>query len=98
MMGACEKAGTPFPKFDCEQTGLWTVFRFPGQTPVETPVKTPEKILAVLQQHPEMSLAEVAQEIGRSLRAVERACAVLVKDGRLRYIGPKKNGHWEVLK
>lgn len=44
-----------------------------------------------------MTLAEVADEIGKSRRAVERATAKLVGDGRLRYVGPRKSGHWETL-
>jgi ATP-dependent DNA helicase RecG len=44
-----------------------------------------------------MTLAEVAEEIGKSLRAVERATAKLADDGRIRYVGPRKGGHWEIL-
>jgi ATP-dependent DNA helicase RecG len=67
-----------------------------SKTSGRTPVKTPDLILQVLRAHPEMTLAEVAQAIGKSLRAVERAAARLVKAGRLRFVGPKKGGHWEL--
>jgi ATP-dependent DNA helicase RecG len=50
----------------------------------------------MLDENPEMTLAEVASKIGKSLRAVERASSKLVKAGRLRFVGPKKGGHWEV--
>ena len=66
------------------------------KTPVETPVETPDQILQMLDEKPEMTLAEVASKIGKSLRAVERASSKLVKAGRLRFVGPKKGGHWEV--
>ncbi len=66
------------------------------ETQVETQVKTPDQILRMLDEKPEMTLAEVAQKIGKSLSAVERASSKLVKAGRLRYVGPKKGGHWEV--
>ena len=71
-----------------------------GRTPVEpteTPVKTPDRILGLLRENPHMSLAEVAEEIGRSLRAVERAVTKLAGEGRLRYVGPRKKGRWEIL-
>ena len=68
------------------------------KTAVKTAVKTPAKILALLEANPSMTLAEVAAEVGRSLRAVELASSKLVKAGRLRYVGPQKGGHWEVLK
>lgn len=34
--------------------------------------------------------------IGKSLSAVKRASAKLVREGRLRYVGPRKGGHWEI--
>ncbi len=75
-----------------------TLVRTPVQTPVETLVKTPEKILAALKARPNLTLAELASSIGKSLSAVERATARLVKEDKLRFVGPKKGGHWEVLK
>jgi len=67
------------------------------KTPVETLVKTPDLILQFLGESPEMTLAEVAERIGKSVSAVERASAKLVNSGRLKYVGPKKGGHWEVV-
>jgi len=73
------------------------------ETPVETlvetktPVKTPDRIIHVLAESPEMTLAEVSEAIGKSLSAVERATAKLVTEGRLRHVGSKKSGRWEVL-
>jgi len=69
----------------------------PQKTPVKTPVKTPEKILRFLAAKPYMTLSEVAAEIQKSLSAVERASSKLVKEGRMKYVGPQKGGHWEVL-
>jgi len=43
-----------------------------------------------------MTLAEVAARMGKSLSAVQRASAKLVKDGKLKYVGPQKGGRWEV--
>ena len=48
--------------------------------------------------NPSMTLAEVDAGIEKSLCAVELASSKLVKEGRLRYVGPQKGGHWEVLK
>ena len=67
------------------------------KTPVKTPVKTPELVLMTLQENPYMTLAEVAEAIGKSVSAVERASAKLVKAGKLKYVGPQKGGHWEVI-
>lgn len=69
----------------------------PVKTPVERRERTPEQVLAVLRRQPELTLAEVSHVIDRSLRTVERAVAKLQAEGKLRYLGPKKSGHWEVL-
>ena len=77
----------------------------PVETPVEAPVearvktrvKTPERILEALGARPDLTLAELATAIGMSVRAVERATAKLVKAEKLRFIGAKKAGRWDVL-
>jgi len=67
-----------------------------AEASVETSVKTPARILALLRQQPELTLAQVAQAIGKTTRTVERAAAHLQQQGKLRFIGPRKGGHWEV--
>ncbi|MFQ1821861.1 winged helix-turn-helix domain-containing protein [Aeromonas veronii] len=51
----------------------------------------------VLRLEPHLTLAEVAERIGKSARTVERSASALVKEGRLRFVGPRKSGRWEVL-
>jgi ATP-dependent DNA helicase RecG len=100
----CEAAGVPVPEYRTDASGLMIKFhtqvtltgKTPVETSVETPVETPYQILRMLDEKPEMTLAEVASKIGKSVRAVERASSKLVKAGRLRFVGPKKGGHWEV--
>jgi ATP-dependent DNA helicase RecG len=62
----------------------------------KTPVKTPVKILRLLKEKPDLCLPELAALIGKSVSAVERASAKLVKAAKLRRIGPAKGGRWEV--
>lgn len=99
---ACQMARLPSPEIRLESSGIWIVFRFlPAvkvETRVETRAKTPEQILEVLSSNPTLTLAEVAGTIGKSTSAVERAAAKLSEEGRLRFVGPKKGGHWEVIK
>ena len=68
------------------------------ETPVEMSVEVPARVLAVLASNPAMTLANVAVVVGKSTRTVERAAANLVSQGRLRFVGPRKGGRWEVLK
>ncbi len=109
IYAACREAGAPEPEIEYEQTGLWMKFFFApelveqnakaegvSETPVETRAKTPDLVLAALAATPEQTLAQVALSIGKSLSAVERVAAKLVKEHKLRFIGPKKGGRWEV--
>jgi Fic family protein len=66
------------------------------ETQVKARVKTPDLILEMLAKQPELTLAEVAQAIGRSTSAVERAVAKLKQHNKLSYHGPKKGGVWRV--
>ena len=68
-----------------------------SETPVKTPVKISDMIIHLLRNNPNLALTDVSASIGKSLRAVERANSKLVKSGVLRYVGPKKGGHWEVI-
>ena len=68
------------------------------ETQVETRVETPDRIIELLRAHPHLTLVEVAARIGKSVSAVERATAKLTSEGRLRRVGPRKDGHWQVPK
>ncbi len=107
MVGSCLDAGLAAPLMQLEDGGLWVTFEFASapektsvetsvETSVKTSVKTPVEILRLLSATPSMTLAEVAAEIGKTPRAIELAAAKLVKEGRLKYVGPQKGGHWEV--
>jgi ATP-dependent DNA helicase RecG len=56
-----------------------------------------ERILEILAQQPRMTAPELAEIIGISKRKIEQNVASLKKSGRLRRIGPRKTGHWEVV-
>lgn len=64
---------------------------------VEMRVKTPDLILQQLSANPSMTLAEVAKQIGKSVTTIERAVSKLKKQGRIVFIGPKKDGYWQVI-
>ena len=69
----------------------------------ETPVpyeklkKREESILSILKESPDISLQEVADKIGRSLRTVKIAVKSLQEQGRLERVGGKKKGSWKVI-
>ncbi len=67
------------------------------QGSLESSGKTDTCILVLLGSHPDMTLEEVAAELGITVRAVEKQVSKLRQVGRLRRIGPAKGGHWEVV-
>ncbi len=60
--------------------------------------KTPEQIIALLSVHPQWALSDVAQSLGKSISAIERAAAKLKLQGRLQRVGTRKGGYWLVIK
>ena len=61
-------------------------------------VETPQLILRTLAENPSMTLIELAEKIKKSVSTVERVSTRPVKEGKLRRVGPRKGGHWQVLK
>ena len=82
---------------DFGKKGDKTPVKTPVETRVKPRVKTPEAILVVLKEDRSLTLAEVAERIGKSVSAVERAAKKLGDQGRLKHVGPQKGGHWEVV-
>ena len=60
-------------------------------------VKSVGKILELLKEFPDMTRERLAAEVGLSVRGVEKNLAQLKSAGRIRRIGGRKGGHWEVL-
>lgn len=59
--------------------------------------KSSDKILEYFKLEPSLTAKVIAERIGMSSRAVEKQIAKLQKEGRLRRVGSKKSGYWEVL-
>ncbi len=59
--------------------------------------KSSDKILEYFKVEPSLTAKVIAERIGMSSRAVEKQIAKLQKEGRLRRVGSKKSGYWEVL-
>ncbi len=57
-----------------------------------------EKILSLLQAHPEYSAKKLSDEIGITEKAIEKQLAKLKAEGRVRRDGPDKGGKWIVVR
>ena len=51
-----------------------------------------------LQSNPSLTIPELAEQVGKSASAGERAVRKLREAGRIKRVGPAKGGHWEVVK
>ena len=58
--------------------------------------KSSQKIIEIMRNKPEITIAELAQQVGISDRAVKKQIARLKQQNVLRRIGPDKGGHWHV--
>ncbi|MEA1926972.1 MAG: hypothetical protein U9N73_02105 [Candidatus Auribacterota bacterium] len=54
-------------------------------------------MIQMLKKSPEMTLSEVGAVIDKHPSTVERAVSKLVKEGRLKRVGPRKGGYWQVI-
>ena len=60
--------------------------------------KTEKKVLELLVKNSDLIADELAEEIGVTVRTIQRAYSSLQKNGYLERIGSKRNGKWMVLK
>ena len=60
--------------------------------------KSSEKILELINENKEITISELAKNIGISTRGIEKQIAKLKNEDKLKRIGPDKGGHWEIIK
>ena len=59
--------------------------------------KTCDQVLSILKTNPRATLDQVANVVGLSVRGIEQAIKRLKKAKRIRKVGGKRFGHWEVI-
>lgn len=60
------------------------------------PATKETRIINIIQKNPSILTEELAKELGVSLRTVKSIIAILKESGKLKRVGGKKFGHWEV--
>ena len=101
-----QEAGLPAPTLKVNADFVTMTFVLPasaaprmqGSDLRKTPGKTPDLILDWLTEAPGASIPELAQHLGKSESAIERAIRKLRADRKLARVGPAKGGHWQVIK
>jgi ATP-dependent DNA helicase RecG len=59
--------------------------------------KSSQKIIDLMQGDPTITIADLAQSVGVTDRAIKKQIEKLKAQGQIRRIGPDKGGHWEVV-
>ena len=100
----CKAAGVQV-EFKPVATGFVVVFwrregfgsTTPNTTPKTTP-KTDERMLELLGAEPTLSKENLAARLKLSLAGIKYHIKKMNKEGLIRWVGPTKGGHWEVIK
>lgn len=56
-----------------------------------------QNVLSVLKENGKLTLEEVSDKIGRSLRTVKSIIKSLIEKKKIERVGSKKSGYWKVL-
>lgn len=104
----CRTAGLPAPVIRNDMGGIWIEFTLSPQPVLEASektsektsekkIKTSEKIIALVQENPLITIEDLAVKLGITSRSVERNIEKLKNEVKLRRIGPDKGGNWEII-
>ena len=63
---------------------------------IKSSVNTEDKILDYFRDNPTATIANIAEVLGLTTRAIEKQIASLKTSGRLQRVGSARKGHWEV--
>jgi len=95
--------GNPDPVFDYQRIGVFGVSVFEMWEEKESPptdqissVKTSVKILELINGNNRITIPEMAEKIGISVKGVEKNISSLKKEGYLERAGSRKTGYWVV--
>jgi len=104
IINLCVSSGLPQPIFNTGFGGLQIEFvprpedsEMGENVRVKTSVKTSVKIIQLLISKSEVTIPEMAEQIGISERSIERNLRSLQKSKKIERIGPDKGGYWKVI-
>ena len=60
--------------------------------------KSSVKIIELIQDNPKITIPEIVEIIGISKRAIEKQISQLKKENKVKRVGGRKEGYWEVIK
>ena len=78
-------------------TGKSTLKSTPKSTPKSTLKGTRKNIVEMIESNPTITLNEIAEQLGKNPRGIDKHIKQLQDQGIIRRIGPAKGGHWEIV-
>lgn len=97
IIDLCDSSGLPQPVFYIGFGGLQLEFIPNLEVTEKVMEKTSEKIIQLLVLMSDVTIAELAEQIGISERSIERNLQNLQKSKKILRIGPDKGGYWKVI-
>ena len=97
----CKAYGIPAPAFSDAFSGLMVTFKkskkkTSEKTSGKMSEKTSEKILILIKENKNITIAELAKKVGVTNRSIERNIQKLKKEKILQRIGSARGGYWKV--
>jgi len=59
--------------------------------------KSSDKILLLLSEDPQITISELSKKLNISTRAIEKNLSNLKINNKIKRIGSKKSGYWEII-
>ncbi|WP_053188612.1 RNA-binding domain-containing protein [Sunxiuqinia dokdonensis] len=78
------------------ETGKFSIT--PGEATFSLSMKNPEKVLMLIEEDEHITIPEMADKIGISVKGVEKIISILKNEGRIERVGSRKTGYWTVKK
>ena len=105
IIARCREWGLPDPQWQIEDDEDFVMVMPCPQSSVKSVDWSVDKsvdwtcdhVLSILKTNPRATLDQVANVVGLSVRGVEQAIKRLKKAKRIRKVGGKRFGHWEVI-
>jgi len=95
----CLKMGLPEPEYKYTFSSVQLIIRkTPLKPPLKPPLKTKEHILELIISDKNITIAQIAEILGRSRDTINEHIANLKKTGVLQRIGSRKSGYWKINK
>ena len=66
-------------------------------TPKSTLKGTRKNIVEMIESNPTITLNEIAEQLGKNPRGIDKHIKQLQDQGIIRRVGPAKGGHWEII-